>query len=118
MFNNNNQFNNSLEWTFLNINKSIIFLKFKNKENKIDNLEEFLITNLNNKDILNEHFESIRICRLKLGEYVNKELNYNNDLIGTQEYIGSTALNAITDYDKYHVIMESLFQDVPSKITF
>jgi chromosomal replication initiation ATPase DnaA len=51
-------------------------------------------------------------------QYVNKELNYNKDLIGTQEYISSTALNAITDYNKYHVIMESLFQDVPSKITF
>jgi hypothetical protein len=90
----------------------------KNKEKKIDDLEEFLITNLNNTNILNEYFDNIKICRLKMGEYVNKELNYNNDLIGTQEYISSTALNAVTDYDKYHVVMESLFQDVSNKITF
>jgi hypothetical protein len=119
MFNNNCQFNKKADnWFFINIDKSIVFCKFKpNIDINID-LKNFLITNLHFNDILNEKFECIKICKLKTGEYSSQELNYNNDLEATQEYIKETALNAVSDYDKYQVVMESLFQNVSNNLIF
>jgi len=55
---------------------------------------------------------------LKTGEYISQELNYNNDLNGTQDYIKSTALNAVSDYEEYQVVMEALFQNVSDNLMF
>jgi len=119
MFNNNSQFNRKTDkWIFINIEKSIVFCKFRPNVEPTYELKEFLTTNLHNNDVLNDTFECIKICRLKTGEYISQELNYNNDLNGTQDYIKSTALNAVSDYEEYQVVMEALFQNVSDNLMF
>ena len=52
------------------------------------------------------------VVKLKTGEYVNEELGYNKDIGAIKDYIISTAMNGLEDYDKLQVVMENIFQDV------
>jgi hypothetical protein len=112
---NNNKSISSKEYKYINIDKSIIFYKYKLGAEQIDNVKQYLKLNIHNVDKLTM-FENIKICRLKTGEYVNENLNYNVDIGQVQEHIISTAMNGFEDFDKVQVEMESIFQDISEKI--
>jgi len=110
MFNNNKQFNEkSSDWSFIDINKSIVFYKLN--QNMECDVKKYITDNLQDVDKLNTMFKTIKICKLKTGEYVNEELNYNKDLTAVQDLISSSVVNAFTDYEKYQIVMESIFQN-------
>jgi len=114
MFNNNKQFNNQADkWSFAHIEKSIVFYKFRNNESMpVDDVKIYLLKNLNDADVLDVIFENIKICKLKTGEYVNESINYNTELASVNNEIGTSAVNGFKNYNKYQVLMESIFQNV------
>ena len=110
--NDNTSFDSKI-YTHVNIESSLVFYKLKKE---LLEVKKYLIDNINDILKLEEYFENIFICKLKTGEYVNEELNYNSDISSVQEYIVSTAINGFDDFNKYQVVMESIFQNVDDNI--
>jgi hypothetical protein len=110
IFNNNKSFNPK-KYKYINIKSSLVFYELK-KEKEILDIKKYLVDNINDIPKINEYFEEVYICRLKTGEYVNEELNYNTDIHCVQEHIINTAINGFDDFNKYQVVMESIFQNV------
>lgn len=111
MMNNNKSIDAKL-YKYINIDTSLIFYKLKNDTDLLFDVKTFLIENVNNAQLLSTYFEDIKICALKTGEYSNVEMNYNADISYVQDYIVTTALNGINDYEKYQVVMESIFRNI------
>lgn len=118
MFNNNKQLNNSANYKYVNINNYIVFYKYNSEQTfeSKEQLTNFIKTNLHLVDILSEKFINIKICRLRTGEYIDEQLDYNTDLSGMHEHIANTTINALEDYSKYQIIMESIFQNISENL--
>ena len=119
MFNNNKQLNNSANYKYVNINNYIVFYRY-NGEQTFESKEQlinFIKTNLHLVDILSEKFTNIKICRLKTGEYIDEQLDYNTDLSEMHNHIANTTINALEDYSKYQIMMESIFQNVSETLS-
>jgi len=115
MFNNNKYIDN--KYKYINVKLSIVFYILKDGIN-IDNDEitKILEENINNNEILSQYFSGLKICKLKTGEYINMNLNYNTEHTSIHEHISNTALSGVSNFDKYKVVMESIFKDVYDKI--
>jgi hypothetical protein len=108
MFNNNKSIDTK-QYQHTSIDKHLLFYKLKQPLLDVNN---FIKKNINNTDELSKYFENIKICKLKIGEYVNEELKYNIDIGTIHEHIINTAINGFDDYNKYQVVMESIFVSV------
>ena len=113
IFNDNTSFDSKI-YRYINIESSLVFYKLKQNIDFFD-VKKYLIDNVNNNTLLDEYFTDIYICKLKIGEYVNEELKYNSDIGTIQDYIISTAMNGFDDFNKFQVVMESIFQDIDEK---
>jgi hypothetical protein len=108
IFNNNKSFNIS-KYKYINIKTSLVFYELKKE---LFDVKNFFINNIEDNSKLSEYFSEIYICKLKTGEYVNEELGYNTDLSYVHEHIIDTATSGFDNFDKYQVVMESIFQNV------
>lgn len=111
IFNNNKSFDK--DYKHININTSLVFYKLKKK---LYDVKKYLTENIDDNIKIAEYFEEIYICKLRTGEYINEELNYNTDMSCVQEHIINTATNGFDDFDKCQVVMESIFQNVNKKM--
>lgn len=110
MLNNNKHM---CDYNFVDINNYIFFFKFKNSKNIEESyIKEFIINNIDNITELDKKFSCLKICKLRLNEYVS--CSYNTDLETINEEVIKSIKNVYSS--NKDVIMECLFIDIEKKL--